>query len=85
MFPNMKTIAVSIDERTIELLDALVGMPGEGSGHRSRSAVVRDAVREFAERESRCRIEERESDILKRNRKRLGRQARALIAEQARP
>jgi Arc/MetJ-type ribon-helix-helix transcriptional regulator len=85
MFSNMKTIAVSIDERTIELLDALVGMPGEGFDRRSRSAVVRAAVREFAERESRCRIEARESDILKRNRKRLGRQARALITEQARP
>jgi Arc/MetJ-type ribon-helix-helix transcriptional regulator len=85
MFSNMKTIAVSIDERTIELLDALVGTPGEGSRRRSRSAVVRAAVREFAECESRCRIEARESDILKRNRKRLERQTRALIAEQARP
>ena len=81
----MKTIAVSIDDRTIELLDAMVGKPGEGSRHRSRSAVVRAAVREFAEREARCRIEERDADVLKRNRKRLERQARALVAEQGQP
>jgi Arc/MetJ-type ribon-helix-helix transcriptional regulator len=81
----MKTIAVSIDERTIDRLDALVGMAGEGFHHRSRSAVVRAAVREFAERGLRLRVEERESEILKRNRKRLGGQARVLIREQARP
>ena len=85
MFSSMKPIAITMDERTIELLDALVEMLAEPSRRRSRSAVVRAAVREFAARESRRRLEQRESEILRRNRKRLERQARALIAEQARP
>jgi hypothetical protein len=51
----------------------------------ARSALVRSAVREFAIRERRRLLEEHERAILKSHRKRLGRQARLLIAEQARP
>ena len=78
----MKTIAISMDEATLERVDDLVGT----SGHlRNRSAVVRLAVREFAERELRRQEEEREREVLRRNRRRLERQSRALVREQARP
>ena len=76
----MKTIAVTIDEATLKLLDELhAAHPG-----RKRSALVRTALREFAERERQRVIEEREREIFRKNRKQLERQARALIREQAR-
>ena len=46
---------------------------------------VRTAVREFAEHEQQRAIEAQEHEILHKHRKRLARQARALITEQARP
>lgn len=77
---NMKTIAVTIDEATLKALDELTG----GNTRRSRSALVRTALREFAERELRREIEAKESAVFRKHRKRLARQARALILEQAR-
>jgi metal-responsive CopG/Arc/MetJ family transcriptional regulator len=77
----MKTIAVTIDEDTLKLLDELKG----GTSRRSRSALVRTALREFAEREHRREVEAKERAVFRKHRKRLARQARALIAEQARP
>ncbi len=77
----MKTIAITIDEHTLKVLDELAATRSA----RSRSALVRSAVREFAERERRRQAEEREHEILRRHRKRLAREARILIAEQARP
>ena len=79
---NMKAIAVTIDEATLRLLDDLTA--GE-SRRRTRSALVRAAVQEFAERERRQRIEEREREIFRRSRKQLAREARLLVAAQARP
>lgn len=77
---NMKTIAVTIDEATLKLLDDLhAAQPG-----RKRSALVRVALREFAERERQRVVEAREREIFRKNRKHLERQARALIKEQAR-
>jgi Arc/MetJ-type ribon-helix-helix transcriptional regulator len=77
---DMKTIAVTIDDDTLKLLDELTG----GTSRRSRSALVRTALREFAERERRREVEAKENAVLRKHRKRLARQARALIAEQAR-
>jgi len=77
---DMKTIAVTIDDDTLKLLDELTG----GTARRSRSALVRTALREFAERERRREVEAKENAVLRKHRKRLARQARALIAEQAR-
>ena len=77
----MKTIAITIDERTLELLDELK----DGSSRRSRSALVRTALREFAERECRRQVEAKDSAVFRKHRRRLARQARALISEQARP
>jgi metal-responsive CopG/Arc/MetJ family transcriptional regulator len=77
----MKTIAITIDERTLKSVDELIAH----SEHlRNRSAVVRTAVQEFAERERRRQAEEREREIFRKHRRRLSHQARALIAEQAR-
>jgi predicted transcriptional regulator len=78
---NMKTIAVTVDDVTLRLLDELAG--GQ-PGRRTRSALVRTALREFAERERRRVIEERERDIIRKNRKKLARQARVLVRGQAR-
>ncbi|HEX2482222.1 MAG TPA: hypothetical protein VHQ69_10100 [Methylomirabilota bacterium] len=78
----MKTIAVSMDEATLKLLDDLVA--GEPR-RRTRSALVRSAVREFAGRERRRQIEEREREIFRKRRKQLAREARLLVAAQARP
>jgi metal-responsive CopG/Arc/MetJ family transcriptional regulator len=78
----MKTIAISIDQKTLETVDELVA---QSSHLRNRSAVVRAAVRAFVEDELRRQAEERERAILRKNRQKLSRQARALIEEQARP
>lgn len=77
----MKTIAISIDEATLSLLD---GLADSASRHRNRSALVRTALREFVERKRNHEIEAKESEVFRKHRKRLARQARALIAEQAR-
>ncbi|MCK6555035.1 ribbon-helix-helix domain-containing protein [Candidatus Binatia bacterium] len=76
----MKTIAISIDESTLETVDRLVA---GSSLLRTRSAVVRVAVRAFAADELRRLAEEREREVVRKHRQRLSRQARALIAEQA--
>ena len=70
---------MTVDEATLRLLDQLTA--GEPR-RRTRSALVRAAVREFAEREHRRVIEERE--IFRKNRTQLAREARLLIEEQAR-
>ena len=79
---NMKTIAVTIDDETLRLLDELTA---RGPSHRARSALVRAALRDFAERERRRVTEEREREIFRKNRKQLAREARLLTKEQARP
>jgi len=77
----MKTIAVTIDDATLKLLDELTNT---SLRLRSRSALVRTALREFAERERRREIEAKDGEVFRKHRKRLARQARALISEQAR-
>ncbi len=81
IFLNMKTIAVTIDDSTLKLLDELTGASPR---LRNRSALVRTALREFAAREQRREIEAKEGEVFRRHRKRLARQARLLISEQAR-
>lgn len=77
----MKTIAVTIDESTLNLLDELAA---SAPRPRNRSALVRTAVREFAEREQKRKKEVQEYEVLHKHKKLLARQARALVAEQAR-
>ncbi len=82
MKANMRTIAVTVDEATLTLLDELTA--GEPR-RRTRSALVRVALREFAEKERRRVVEEREREILRKSRKRLAREAWLLVHAQARP
>lgn len=77
----MKTIAISIDEQTLEKVDRLVR---QSPRLRTRSSAIRIALREFAERELQRQTEEREQAILRKHRRVLARQARALVREQAR-
>lgn len=76
----MKTIAITIDEESLQCLDALLA---KGRGPRRRSALIRTAVREYLERTILRESESREFEILHRHRHRLARQAAALIKEQA--
>ena len=78
----MKTIAVTIDDETLKLLDELTAL---APTRRARSAVVRLALRDFVERERRRVIEEREREIFRKNRQQLARDARVLVRDQARP
>ena len=75
----MKTIA--IDEATSKLLDALTE---KSARRRSRSALVRTALRQYAERVRRQARQAKDGAVFRKHRKVLARQARALIAEQAR-
>ena len=78
----MKTIAITVDETTLRLLDELaVSSPQR----KSRSALVRTAIHGFAEQQRRRKTEADEARILRANRKRLAREAKALVAEQALP
>lgn len=88
----MKTIAISIDSPTLEHLDRLARSRAErspgrreaGRGRRpSRSELVRLALREFIARQEKEQREIRERSVLRRNRRLLARQAKALVAEQA--
>ena len=79
----MKTIAITIDEDVLERVDRLAGRRGEG--RRSRSRVIRQAVREHVLRLERQAEDEREAAVVRRHRARLARQARALVREQAKP
>ncbi|HMC93899.1 MAG TPA: hypothetical protein VKO16_03920, partial [Polyangia bacterium] len=76
---NMKTVAVTLDAATLAALDRLTSEPAR----RSRSAVVRQAVLALSERTLTMEREDREAKILRVHRAKLGRQAKALIREQA--
>ena len=83
MIHNMKTIAVTIDEATLERIDGL--LRSSGGRFRSRSEAVRRALRDLIARLERAEAEEREREIFRRHRGRIRRQAEALVREQARP
>ena len=74
----MKTIAITIDEHTLERVDRL----GPGRG---RSKLIREAVRQYVEHLERRAEDERETDVVRRHKRRLAKQARALVRAQARP
>ncbi len=79
----MKTIAITIDEDLLQRIDSLVAV--NAAAARSRSQIIRLAVKEFVARLERLAEEEREREIFRRHRQRLARQADALVKEQARP
>jgi metal-responsive CopG/Arc/MetJ family transcriptional regulator len=78
----MKTIAISIEQDTLARLDRLAR---SGPGPENRSKIVRAALEDYLSRAERRAEEDREREILRRNRGRLRRQAMALIREQAKP
>ena len=78
----MKTIAITVDDETAEMLERLCLAAGRPRG---RSALVRAAIRQFAEQETRRQQEEQEREIVRKHRRLLERDARALVKDQARP
>lgn len=86
----MKTIAISIEEGMLDSLRRLADVPGEaGRGNRRRrrsiSELVREALRDYLGRSERRLREEKDRLALARHRKRLRKEAEALIGEQAKP
>ena len=78
---NMKTIAITMDETTLDRIDRLVD--SDSPGARNRSRVIREAVRDYLSRIERLNEEERERLIYKKHRARIARQTAALVKEQA--
>jgi metal-responsive CopG/Arc/MetJ family transcriptional regulator len=78
----VKTIAITIDEETLEGVDRVAGRKRAGEST-NRSKVIRTAVREYLARLERLADEDRERGILKRHSRRLARQAAALVRAQA--
>ena len=77
----MKTIAISIDE---QLLGALDRLARKGNARRNRSELVREALVEFLARRGSLEHEAVEQAAIAKHRLRLARQAKAIVAEQAR-
>ncbi len=77
----MKTIAISIEEDTVDAIDKLVRSSRDTK--MSRSRVVRLALGEYLARRAREEREARERKIVARHRELLTRQAEALVEEQA--
>ncbi len=78
----MKTIAISIDEPTLGALDRLAQ---KGRVRGKRSELVREALAEFLARREGLEQEASERAVIARHRVLLARQAKAMVAEQARP
>jgi metal-responsive CopG/Arc/MetJ family transcriptional regulator len=91
MMSNVKTIAISIDEPTINSIDRIRQRrrPRAGSGRGrarvSRSEIVREALQEFVRREEARAREESDRAALSQTKDRLKKQLEALVAEQAEP
>lgn len=77
----MKTIAITIDEDALKSIEKIARSSSPRS--RSRSRIIRLAIKEYVLKEQRRAREAREREILKKHRVRLARQARALLSEQA--
>jgi len=76
----MKTIAITIEEDTLDRIDRLSVSRHNRS---NRSGIIRLAVREYLTRVERLAEEEREKEIFRKHRGQLARQAAALVKEQA--
>jgi metal-responsive CopG/Arc/MetJ family transcriptional regulator len=75
----MQTIAITIDDETLQRLERLSGREGA----RNRSRLIREAVKEYLERLERAREDDREAAIVRRHRSRLAREAAAAVRAQA--
>ena len=83
MIPNMKTIAITIDEPVLERLDRLSRQPGDK--RRNRSQIIREAVRQYVSRLEHDADTARETAVVRRHRGKLAAQVRALVRDQAKP
>lgn len=81
-FVVMKTIAISIDEPTLGALDRLAR---KGRVRGKRSQLVREALVEFLARRQDQEQEALERAAIAKHRSLLARQAKAMVAEQAKP
>jgi len=78
----MKTIAITIDDETLGLIDEL---HRSSRRFRSRSALVRAAIRAYVSLERERRSRERELRVIRENKALLDRQLKAMVKEQATP
>ena len=78
---NMKTIAITIDDETLERIERLGALGGHAG--RNRSQLIREAVKDYVARLERATEEEREAAIVRRHRVRLAQQATAAVKAQA--
>ena len=78
----MKTIAITIDDETLGLIDQL---HRSSRRFRSRSALVHAAIRAYASLERERRSRERELRVIHENKALLDRQLKAMVKEQATP
>ena len=74
----MKTIAISIDEPTLERMDQLAKRRGM-----NRSELIREATHDYIAEKQAETEEERERKIFRRHKNKLKKQTAALIREQA--
>ena len=80
----METVAVTLDKKTLDALDAVSRNVIRRTGGRpNRSLVVRTAIREYVGRQLRLESEGRERAVLAKHRTRLAKEAKALIRDQA--
>ncbi len=79
----MKTIAITIDEPTLECIDRLLAT--KSISWKNRSEIIRKAVQQFVSNLERAAEEQREAQIFRQHSARLNRQAAALMKEQAKP
>ena len=79
----MKTIAITIDEQSLQGIDRLArrGPPYA----KSRSEIVRRAVQQYLALTEKLAEQEREKKILRQHRKQLNQQTAALVKDQAKP
>jgi Arc/MetJ-type ribon-helix-helix transcriptional regulator len=76
----MRTIAITIDEETLRLIDQL---HRSSRRFRSRSALVRAAIRAYASQERERLSRDRELRVIRENKRPLDRQLKAMVQEQA--
>ena len=79
----MKTIAITIGDDTLRRIDTLISR--KRSGAANRSLIIRQAVEEYLTSLERLADEERETEIFRKHRSRLAREADALVRDQAKP
>ncbi len=77
----MKTIAITIDDETLDRIARISGRGTEKA--RNRSQLIRDAVKDYVSRLERADDDHREAVVVRRHRAQLARQATAAVRAQA--